>query len=88
VELAWTNYNLKLIECAALEETWTLKVDDCDDLQNTLHDQACEHSSSSRDCAINIGHEYHLAVIAYESAEATIRQLEFDPRGSGKLSTL
>jgi len=47
VELAWENYNRKLLECAALEETWTLKVDDCDDLQTTLHEQACEHHSSN-----------------------------------------
>merc|ERR1719456_628965 len=33
VELAWTNYNAKLIECAALEETWELKVEECDAAQ-------------------------------------------------------
>merc|ERR1719181_842318 len=42
VEEAWENYNRKLLECAALEETWTLKVEECDVAQTTVHDQACE----------------------------------------------
>ena len=78
VELAWENYNRKLLECAALEETWTLKVDDCDDLQDALHNQACMHAGSNRQCASNFGHEYHMTMVAYTDAVATIRQLEFD----------
>merc|ERR1719183_1387562 len=78
VELAWENYNRKLLECAALEETWTLKVDDCDELQTTLHEQACEHAHGNRQCAANFGHEYHMTRIAYNNAVATIRQLEYD----------
>merc|ERR1719453_49814 len=78
VELAWENYNRKLLECAALEETWTLKVDDCDDLQTTLHEQACEHAHSNRQCAANFGHEYHMTMIAYNNAVTTVRQLEYD----------
>merc|ERR1719453_796627 len=78
VELAWENYNRKLLECAALEETWTLKVDDCDNLQTDLHEQACEHHSINRQCAADFGHEYHMTMIAYNNAVATIRQLEYD----------
>jgi hypothetical protein len=78
VELAWENYNSKLLECAALEETWTLKVDDCDDLQTILHEQACEHHSSNRQCAADFGHEYQLTMVAYNSAVTAIRQLEYD----------
>jgi len=78
VELAWENYNRKLLECAALEETWTLKVDDCDDLQTIMHDQACSHASSNRQCASNFGHEYHMTMVAYNNAVADIRQKEYD----------
>merc|ERR1719453_362536 len=78
VELAWENYNRKLLECAALEETWTLKVDDCDDLQTALHEQACEHHSSNRQCAADFGHEYQLTMVAYNNAVTAIRQLEYD----------
>jgi hypothetical protein len=78
VELAWENYNRKLIECAALEETWTLKVDDCDGLQDTLHDQACMHAGANRQCASNFGHEYHMTMVAYQNAVTTVQQLEYD----------
>jgi hypothetical protein len=78
VEEAWENYNRKLLECAALEETWTLKVDDCDDKQDTLHDQACAHAGTNRQCASNFGHEYHMTMVAYEGAVETIQQLEYD----------
>merc|ERR1719444_73778 len=78
VELAWENYNRKLLECAALEETWTLKVDDCDDLQTIMHDQACSHASSNRQCASNFGHEYHMTMVAYNNAVTDIRQKEYD----------
>jgi hypothetical protein len=47
VEIAWENYNRKLLECAALEETWTLKVDECDEAQDALHGQACEHHAAT-----------------------------------------
>jgi len=78
VELAWENYNRKLLECAALEETWTLKIDDCDDLQTIMHDQACSHASANRECASNFGHEYHLTLVTYNDAVTAIRQKEFD----------
>jgi hypothetical protein len=78
VELAWENYNRKLLECAALEETWTLKVDDCDELQTIMHDQACMHASSNRECASNFGHEYHLTLVTYNDAVTAIRQKEYD----------
>jgi len=78
VELAWENYNRKLIECAALEETWELKVIDCDALQDVMHNQACEHAAGNRQCASNWGHEYHMTLVAYNSAVTTIRQLEYD----------
>jgi len=78
VEEAWENYNRKLLECAALEETWTLKVDDCDELQIAVHDQACMHAASNRQCASNFGHEYHMTMVAYNAAVATIQQLEAD----------
>merc|ERR1719207_420818 len=78
LELAWENYNRKLLECAALEETWTLKVDDCDDLQTIMHNQACSHASANRECASNFGHEYHMTMIAYNNAVADVRQKEYD----------
>jgi len=78
VEVAWENYNRKLLECAALEETWTLKVDDCDELQTTMHDQACSHASTNRQCASNFGHEYHMTMVAYNNAVTDIRQKEYD----------
>merc|ERR1719456_2144805 len=78
VELAWENYNRKLLECAALEETWTLKVDDCDEKQDELHEHACSHAANNRQCTANFGHEYHMTMVAYTNAVATIRQLEFD----------
>jgi len=78
VEQAWENYNRKLLECAALEETWTLKVDDCDDLQTIMHNQACSHSSSNRQCASNFGHEYHMTLVTYNDAVTSIRLKEFD----------
>jgi len=78
VEEAWNNYNSKLLECAALEETWSLKVDDCDELQIAVHDQACMHAASNRQCASNFGHEYHMTMVAYNAAVATIQELEAD----------
>merc|ERR1719198_250098 len=78
VEHAWENYNRKLLECAALEETWTLKIDDCDELQTTMHDQACMHASNNRECASNFGHEYHATLITYNDAVTAIRQKEYD----------
>merc|ERR1719183_3419200 len=78
VELAWENYNRKLLECAALEETWTLRVDDCDDLQTIMHNQACSHASANRECASNFGHEYHMTLIAYNNAVADIRVKEYE----------
>jgi len=78
VEEAWENYNAKLLECAALEETWTLKVDDCDELQIAVHDQACMHAASNRQCASDFGHEYHMTMVAYNNAVATIQELEYD----------
>jgi len=78
VELAWENYNRKLLECAAKEETWTLKVDDCDDLQTVMHDQACMHAANNRQCASNFGHEYHMTLTVYNNAVTDIRQKEYD----------
>jgi hypothetical protein len=78
VEHAWENYNRKLLECAALEETWTLKIDDCDELQTTMHDQACMHASTNRECASNFGHEYHATLITYNDAVTAIRLKEYD----------
>lgn len=59
------NYNAKLIECAALEET-------------TVHDQACMHAASNRQCASNFTHEHHMTMVAYNNAVETIRALEYD----------
>jgi len=78
VELAWENYNRKLLECAALEETWTLKIDDCDEAQTTMHDQACMHASNNRQCASDFGHEYHMTLVTYNDAVTAIRQKEYD----------
>jgi hypothetical protein len=78
VEKAWRDYNSKLLECAALEETWTLKVDECDDKQDDAHQHACSHAANNRQCTSNFGHEYHLTMVAYTNAVTTIRQLEFD----------
>jgi hypothetical protein len=78
VELAWENYNRKLLECAALEETWTLKIDDCDEAQTAMHDLACMHANSNRQCAANFGHEYHMTMLAYNDAVTAIRQKEYD----------
>jgi len=78
VEVAWENYSRKLLECAALEETWTLKVDDCDELQTAMHDQACMHATNNRQCASNFGHEYHMTMVAYNNAVTDIRQKEYD----------
>jgi len=78
VELAWENYNRKLLECAAKEETWTLKVEECDEFQDTLRDQACAHAGTSRQCLSDFGHEYHMTMVAYTAAVETIRQLEYD----------
>jgi len=78
VEEAWEAYNRKLLECAALEETWTLKVDDCDELQIAVHDAACMHAASNRQCASNFGHEYHMTLVAYNNAVETIQALEYD----------
>jgi hypothetical protein len=78
VEKAWEDYNRKLLECAALEETWTLQVDDCDDLQTIMHNQACTHATSNRECASNFGHEYHMTLLAYNNAVVDIRQKEYE----------
>ena len=78
VEYAWEQYNAKLIECAAQEKTWSLLVDQCDDLQIQLHDAACEHAGANRQCASDFGHEYEMGLHAYETTSAAIRQLEYD----------
>jgi hypothetical protein len=78
VEIAWNNYNQKLLECARLEETLETKVEQCDTLQDTVHDQACAHSSTSRACASQFGRQYHMTLISYNQAVETIRQLESD----------
>jgi len=78
VEVAWANYNRKLLECAHLEEVWNAKVETCDDLQDIVHDQACEHASHHRQSASNFGHEYHMTMVAYNEAVTAIRQLEYD----------
>jgi len=78
VELAWENYERKLVECAAKEETWTLKVDECDEKQDTLHGHACSHAGASRQCASTFGHEYHMTMAAYTAAVETVQQLEYD----------
>jgi hypothetical protein len=78
VETAWEEYNSKLLECAAYEETWTLKVDECDGLQDTLHGKACQHMSDNRECASNFGHAYNAVMNDYTAAVETIRQLEYD----------
>jgi len=63
VEEAWRAYNTKLIECAQKEEAWTIKVDECDDLQTVFHDQACEHHSSNRQCAHSERRREHNRVV-------------------------
>ena len=59
VEQAWENYTRKLLECAALEETWTLKVDVCDGAKQHMHELACMGHAANCQCASNFGHEYH-----------------------------
>jgi hypothetical protein len=78
VELAWSNYNTKLLECAQLEEAWVTKVDNCDGQQDAVHEKACEHASHSRTQSSNFGHEYHMTELAYNEAVTAIRQLEQD----------
>merc|ERR1719329_2116936 len=78
VELAWSNYNTKLLECAQLEEAWVTKVDNCDGQQDAVHEKACEHASHSRTQSSNFGHEYHMTTLAYNEAVTAIRQLEQD----------
>merc|ERR1719446_484699 len=65
VEEAWELYNRKLLECAALEETWQLHVDECDALETDMNDAACEHHAGNRQCASNWGHEYEMAMDEY-----------------------
>ena len=78
VETAWYNYNTKLLECAEKEETLETKVEQCDTLQVTVHDQACAHASTSRACASQFGRQYHMTLVSYNQAVATITQLEYD----------
>jgi len=78
VEEAWTNYNVKLLECARLEEVWTVKVEACDDLQDIVRDQACEHAAQHRQTSSDFGHEYHMTMVAYTDSVAAIQQLEYD----------
>merc|ERR1719329_1879402 len=78
VDLAWSNYNTKLLECAQLEEAWVTKVDNCDGQQDAVHEKACEHASHSRTQSSNFGHEYHMTTLAYNEAVTAIRQLEQD----------
>jgi hypothetical protein len=78
VEVAWLNYNNKLIECAALEETWSIKVEECDGFQDVAHDKACEHASHHRTQSSSFGHEYHMTSLAYNEAVTAIQQLEHD----------
>jgi len=78
VEEAWYNYNLKLVECRALEERWELEVETCDELQIDVHDKACEQFSSHRRLSSNFGHEYHMTMVAYNAAVTAIQQLEYD----------
>ena len=78
VEIAWEEYNAKLIECAAQEETWQLHVDECDALQDELNQKACEHAGDSRQCSSDYGHEYEMAVDLYRETEERVRELEYD----------
>merc|ERR1719329_419769 len=78
VELAWSNYNTKLLECAQLEEVWVTKVDNCDGQQDAVHEKACEHASHHRTESSNFGHEYHMTTLAYNEAVTAIQQLEQD----------
>jgi hypothetical protein len=87
VEVAWLNYNNKLIECAALEETWSIKVEECDGFQDVAHDKACEHASHHRTQSSSFGHEYHMTSLAYNEAVTAIQQLEYDQNVNGRLST-
>jgi len=78
VEIAWERYWAKLTECAALEETWELHVQECDDLQTHLRDAACMHAETNRQCAADFGHEYWMAIDSYEETERAVRILEAD----------
>jgi len=78
VDEAWEQYNQKLLQCAALEEVWTLKVPECDALQTTLHEEACGQSLNSRQCASDFGHEYRYLSILYANEVRRIQQLEYD----------
>ena len=78
VELAWLNYNNKLVECRNLEVVLEDKVEVCDEFQIDLHDKACDHVHSHRQSAANYGHEYHMTMLAYNDAVTAIQQLEHD----------
>jgi len=80
VEIAWERYNSKLIECAHLEETWQLHVEECDDMQNQARDSACTHGAINRQCASNFGHKYETLWIQYNWEVDAIRQLARDRR--------
>jgi hypothetical protein len=78
VEQAWNDYNTKLLECAALEETLETKVEECDALQVIVHNQACGHAVSSRACASQFGRQYHMTLVSYNQAVERIREEEYD----------
>jgi len=78
VEEAWEVYNTKLLICASLEETWTLKVPVCDGLQDTLHQQACGHANSNRECASNFGHAYQWSLNTYNNLVVDVQAKEYD----------
>jgi hypothetical protein len=78
VEQAWQNYNEKLLECASLEEILETTVDTCDGLQETVHNQACAHGTSSRACASQFGRQYHMTLVSYNEAVVTIQAQEYD----------
>jgi len=65
VETAWSNYNLKLLECAQKDEEWGLQVTDCDQKQDDVRDAACMHATENRAHRHTFGHAYELRLNAY-----------------------
>merc|ERR1740138_1364369 len=78
VEAAWNAYNQKLLECAELEETLEAQVEQCDELQDVMWQQACNHASSSRACAAEYGEQYQRDLETYTNALTSFPQKEAD----------
>lgn len=65
VEEAWSIYNLKIVECAGLEQTLDLQVEVCDNAQIALHDFSCSHADSNWEARREFGRAFHHADLTY-----------------------